>query len=206
MAEPAGTVLESSPRPADVAPAVSSWDALVAAASACTACGLARSRTRVVPGVCPPGARLLLVGEAPGAQEDAAGVPFVGRSGEVLDRLLAEAGLDRSGVAVCNVVKCRPPANRPPRRGEMSTCRPWLDRQVELVDPAVLVTLGATALAWALGPTARLADLHGRVRPLGGRRLVPTYHPAAAIRFGPRGAPLAALRADLRVAAGLLAG
>ena len=195
-----------SAQPVDLAPSLPSWASLVAAASGCTACPLAESRTRVVPGVYPVGARLLLVGEAPGAQEDATGVPFVGRSGELLDQLLAAAGLDRATLAVCNVVKCRPPANRPPRRAEVATCRPWLDRQVDLIDPAVLVTLGATALAWALGPGVRLADVHGSVVDIGGRALVPTYHPAAAIRFGPRGAPLAALRADLAVAAGLLRG
>ena len=191
-------------QPLDLAPSLASWDALVDASSGCTACPLADTRTKVVPGVYPAGARLLLVGEAPGAQEDVAGKPFVGRSGELLDGLLGEVGLDRTALAVCNVVKCRPPANRPPRRAEVATCRPWLDRQVEVIDPSVIVTLGATALAWALGRTARLADAHGTVVDHHGRALVPTYHPAAAIRFGPSGAPLAALRADLQVVAGLL--
>ena len=194
-----------SSAPADLAPPLTSWERLVEVASGCVACPLAGTRTQVVPGVRPPGARLLLVGEAPGAQEDAAGVPFVGRSGQLLDALLAEAGLDRGGVAVCKVVKWRPPGNRQPRRAEVATCRPWLDRQVELVDPAAVVTLGATALAWALGPRKRLADMRGRVLAWHGRALVATYHPAAAIRFGPRGAPLAALRTDLRLAAGLVA-
>ena len=193
-----------SAQPVDVAPSRESWASLAAAASGCTACPLALSRTRVVPGIYPVGARLLLVGEAPGAQEDATGVPFIGRSGELLDRLLAGAGLDRAMIAVCNVVKCRPPANRPPRRREVATCQPWLDRQVDLIDPAVIITLGATALAWALGPGVRLGDVHGSVLRHAERALVPTYHPAAAIRFGPRGAPLAALRADLCVAAALL--
>jgi uracil-DNA glycosylase len=190
--------------PADVAPGQTSWRSLVLAMSGCTACPLAGSRNLVVPGVCPQRPRLLLVGEAPGAAEDAGGLPFVGRSGQLLDSMLAEAGIDRRAAAVCNVVKCRPPRNRPPRRLEAATCRPWLDRQVELADPEVVVTLGSTALSWALGPAARIGRVHGCVHPLGGRALVPTYHPAAALRFGPAGEPHAALRADLRVVARLL--
>jgi uracil-DNA glycosylase family 4 len=190
--------------PADVAPVQTSWPSLAVAMSGCTACPLAGSRNLVVPGVCPPQARLLLVGEAPGAAEDAGGLPFVGRSGQLLDSMLADAGIDRRAAAVCNVVKCRPPRNRAPRRLEVATCRPWLDRQVELVDPVVVVTLGATALSWALGPAARIGQVHGCVHAVGGRALVPTYHPAAALRFGPAGEPRAALRADLLVVAQLL--
>jgi DNA polymerase len=163
----------------------------------------------VVPGVAPPGADVLLVGEAPGAQEDETGVPFVGRSGRLLDGLLGEAGLRRDQVAVANVLKCRPPANRKPRRAEVARCRPWLDRQLDLVDPVVVVALGGTAAEWFVGPGARIAALRdqGRVTPLlhGGRRLLVTYHPSAAIRFGPRGAPLAALREDLAEVARVLA-
>ena len=110
----------------------------------------------------PPGAEVLLVGEAPGAQEDAVGVPFVGRSGQLLDSLLDEAGLPRDQVAVANVLKCRPPANRKPRRAEVARCRPWLDRQIELIDPAVVVALGGTAAEWFFGPGARIATLRGR--------------------------------------------
>ncbi|MEJ7757698.1 MAG: uracil-DNA glycosylase [Nocardioidaceae bacterium] len=190
--------------PAAIASGVSTWPRLVDAMAGCPACPLSLSRTRVVTGVFPAGARVLLVGEAPGAAEDAGGLPFVGRSGQLLDTLLAAAGLARAGLAVCNVVKCRPPANRPPRAVEVRTCRPWLDRQVGLIDPAVVVTLGATALAWALGRSARLAQAHGLPHDFGERVLVPTYHPAAALRFGPRGAPMAALRADLGTVASLL--
>jgi uracil-DNA glycosylase len=196
--------VSASPLPAEAAPALDSWPALVTTMAGCPACPLALSRTRVVPGVFPRGARVLLVGEAPGADEDAAGLPFVGRSGRLLDQLLAEAGLARTDLAVCNVVKCRPPANRAPRPAEVATCRPWLDRQVQLVDPAVVVTLGATALRWALGRAAKLSEAHGRPHPFGERLLVATYHPAAALRFGPRGVPLAALRADLRLVSGLV--
>ena len=183
-----------------------SWDGLAVAMSTCTACDLALSRQRVVPGQYPPHARVLLVGEAPGREEDEGGEPFIGRSGRLLDDLLAEAGLDRADMAVVNTVKCRPPGNRKPRRAEAATCRHWLDSQVQAVDPAVVVTLGGSALAWALGPGHRLRDVRGRVHAGGaaGRPLVPTYHPAAALRFGPAGEPLAGMRTDLALVAGLL--
>lgn len=179
--------------------------ALSAKVGSCTACpDLAASRQSVVVGDFPTGARLLVVGEAPGAQEDAAGRPFVGKAGQLLDRLLGDAGLDRAGVAVANVLKCRPPGNRAPTRPEVRRCSGWLDRQVELVDPALVVTLGGTALSWALGPGNRLVDARGRVHAWRGRALIATYHPSAALRFGPDGAPMAALRADLRMAAEVL--
>jgi len=160
------------------------------------------ARTQVVPGVRPPGADVLLVGEAPGAQEDALGVPFVGRSGQLLDSLLAEVGLPRSQVAVANVLRCRPPENRKPKRAEVARCRPWLARQIELLDPAVVVALGGTATEWFFGAGARIAALREQDLTYEGRPVVVTYHPSAAIRFGPNGAPLAALRADLSLVAG----
>jgi DNA polymerase len=143
----------------------------------------------------------MLVGEAPGAQEDVAGRPFVGKAGQLLDALLAEAGIERGAVAVANVLKCRPPGNRPPTRPEATRCRGWLDRQLELVQPDLVVTLGGTALAWALGTGVRLRDARGVVHDWHERRLVVTYHPSAAIRFGPAGEPMAALRDDLKLAA-----
>ena len=196
--------------PALSAASATSWNDLVARVQGCVACEeLAASRTRVVAGQRPPGAKVLLVGEAPGAQEDETGVPFVGRSGQLLDGLLDDAGLRRDQVAVANVLKCRPPANRKPRRAEVARCRPWLDRQVDLVDPVVVVALGGTAAEWFVGPGARIAALReqGQVAPLlhRGRRLLVTYHPSAAIRFGPQGAPLAALREDLAEVARVLA-
>jgi DNA polymerase len=190
--------------PLAVAPATVSWDDLTASVRGCVACGeLAASRTQVVPGVRPAGAEVLLVGEAPGAQEDEAGVPFVGRSGQLLDTLLDEAGLARDQVAVANVLKCRPPGNRKPRRVEVERCRPWLARQIELVAPAVVVALGVTAAEWFFGAGARIATLREQPQSYAGRPLLVTYHPSAAIRFGPRGAPVAALRADLGAAARL---
>lgn len=184
--------------PVVAAASVGTWEQLVATVRGCVACPeLVVSRTQVVPGQRPPGADVLLVGEAPGAQEDLTGVPFVGRSGQLLDTLLAEAGLPRERVAVANVLRCRPPANRTPRRAEVARCRPWLTRQLELVDPVVVVALGGTAAQWFFGPGARIASLREQELSSGGRRVVVTYHPSAAIRFGPRGAPLAALREDL---------
>jgi uracil-DNA glycosylase family 4 len=172
----------------------------------CVACPeLAATRRCVVAGDFPAGARLLVVGEAPGAQEDECGRPFVGRGGQLLDRLLGEAGVDRASVAVANVLKCRPPGNRTPTRAEANRCRGWLDRQVQLLDPRLVVTLGGTALAWALGTGHRLYDVRGRLHEWNGRLLLATYHPSAALRFGPAGAPMAALRADLVLAAQALA-
>lgn len=179
---------------------------LAAAMAGCVACPeLAAARTRVVVGDTPTGARLVLVGEAPGAQEDVTGRPFVGAAGQLLDELLVAVGIDRSTVAVLNVLKCRPPANRTPRRAEAARCAGWLDRQIALVDPALVMTLGRTALTWAMSAAVTLAEVRGRVHAWRGRRLVASYHPSAAIRFGPRGEPRAALATDLRLVGDLLA-
>ena len=174
--------------------------ALADAARGCTACPeLAATRTLVVPGVVPPGARLLLVGEAPGAQEDQTGLPFVGRSGQLLDELLAGLGIARADVGVLNTLKCRPPGNRPPRPAETRTCRGWTERQLALADPRVVVALGLSATRWFLGPTP-LAAVRGRLHDVDGRRVLPTYHPSAALRFGPAGEPRRLLREDLALA------
>ena len=169
-------------------------------ARGCTACPeLAATRTHVVPGAFPAGARLLVLGEAPGAQEDESGLPFVGRSGQLLDALLAEVGADRVEVGVLNTVKCRPPGNRPPTLPESATCRCWTARQLELAAPAVVVALGLSATRWFLGP-GTLASLRGRLRDVGGLRVLPTYHPSAALRHGPQGEPRRLLRDDLALA------
>lgn len=182
------------------------WDELAGRIRGCTRCAeLAASRTQVVPGVLPAGARLLLVGEAPGATEDSTGVPFAGRAGQLLDGVLESAGLDRSQVGVVNVLRCRPPANRKPSRTEVAACRPWLAAQLALADPELVVTLGGTAAEWFLGRGVRLGASRGVVHEVDGRRVVVTYHPSAALRFGPNGAPLAALRDDLAWVAGMLA-
>lgn len=183
------------------------WETLSAAIRMCTACAeLAETRTTVVVGEAPARPRLALVGEAPGAQEDAAGRPFVGRAGALLDTLMAEVGLQRDELAVLNVIKCRPPGNRVPRPVEVASCRPWLEQQLDLIGPVVTVALGLSATRWFLGPTSTLGAVRGRLHHVGGRQVLPTYHPSAALRFGPAGAPLAALRADLGYAVTVLAG
>lgn len=181
------------------------WSSLAATSASCVACPeLARTRTTVVVGDAPDGARLALVGEAPGADEDRTGRPFVGRAGRLLDDLLGEAGLDRAGVAVVNVLQCRPPGNRTPTRTEAARCRGWLDRKLELIDPALVVTLGLSAAVAFLGRGVKLGEIRGTVQTAYGRRVLPTYHPSAAIRFGPDGAPRAFLREDLATAARLV--
>ena len=182
-------------------------DVLAGRARGCTACPeLAATRTHVVPGAFPAGARLLVLGEAPGAQEDERGEPFVGRSGQLLDALLAEVGGDRADVGVLNTLKCRPPGNRPPTRPESATCRGWTWRQLELAAPAVVVALGLSAAGWFLGP-GTLSSLRGRLHEVdlpgtdGVRvRVLPTYHPSAALRHGPQGEPRRLLRDDLALA------
>jgi len=190
--------------PTELAPNMASWTDLVETVTGCVACAeLAAGRTHVVPGVYPTGADVLLIGEAPGAQEDASGVPFVGKAGQVLDAVLGAAGLPRERVAVANVLKCRPPGNRKPKRAEMATCTPWLDRQLQLIDPVLVVTLGGTAAEWALGSGTKIASARAVAHEFRGRALLVTYHPSAAIRFGPNGAPMRALREDLTTAARL---
>ena len=188
--------------PAQLAPGTPDLVALAALTRGCRACPeLAQTRTQVVPGEVPRDARLLLMGEAPGAQEDESGLPFVGRSGQLLDALLADAGLARDDVAVLNTIKCRPPGNRPPSRTETATCRPWTERQLALAAPQVVVSLGLSATRWFLGPTS-LAAVRGRLHDVaGGWRVLPTYHPSAAIRFGPQGEPRRLLAEDLALAA-----
>ena len=192
---------------ARVAAAAPDWASLAAVNRPCVACPeLASTRQHVVVGDVPVGpARFALVGEAPGAREDETGRPFVGKSGALLDALLAEAGLDRGEAAVLNVVKCRPPGNRTPKAPEVARCSGWLRRQLELLDPPVVVALGLSAAKWFLGPRTVLAQVRGRPHPIDGRSVWATYHPSAAIRFGPNGAPRAGLLADLTAVAGSLA-
>ena len=144
-----------------------------------TGCGFEPCTTasRMVPGEGNPAARIMLVGEAPGATEDAQGRPFVGRAGRLLDELLLEAGLERSDVWITNVVKARPPKNRDPKAGEVAHCMPWLQAEVALIRPRVIVPLGRHALKH-FAPSARIADVHGRLIE---ERLFPLYPPAAAM-------------------------
>jgi len=159
------------------------WRDFAADVDACTACGLARTRNRSVPGVGDPRADWLFVGEAPGAEEDAKGEPFVGQAGRLLDSMLAALGIARGNcVYIANVLKCRPPGNRAPEPGEAQACRPYLDRQVALIEPKVIVALGKSAATVLLDVDATIASLRGRVHRYGGVPLVVTYHPAYLLR------------------------
>jgi uracil-DNA glycosylase len=151
----------------------------------CTRCDLFLSRTRVVPGAGAEDADILIVGEAPGASEDRQGVPFVGRSGALLESMLGEAGLSRDEVFIANTIRCRPPQNRTPRAAELRACAGWLQEQVRILDPAIVVTLGRLALQHFL-PSARVTRLQGERHEIvyGDRTLTlfPLIHPAAVLR------------------------
>ena len=149
----------------------------------CQDCALARGRTKVVPGEGPEDAELLFIGEAPGWYEDQQGRPFVGSAGEYLDQLLASVGLSRKQVYIANVVKCRPPDNREPLSGEIEACRRWLDRQIEIIQPKVIVTLGRYSLARYF-PKESVGKIHGKARKIDGVIYYPMYHPAAALHQG----------------------
>ncbi len=157
-------------------------DAIAARVAACTACGLAQGRKHTVPGEGDPAARLMLVGEGPGANEDATGRPFVGAAGTLLTQILGSIGIPRESVFIANVVKCRPPQNRKPLPDEAAACLPYLRRQVQLVRPNVILALGATAAEALLGGRQTLGQMRGAVHSYGGVPLVVTYHPAALLR------------------------
>jgi DNA polymerase len=172
----------------------------------CTRCPLADTRTTVVFGNGDADADLMFVGEAPGANEDREGLPFVGQAGKLLDKLLGEIGMDRGQVFVANVLKCRPPGNRDPQPGEIETCEPYLFRQVELIEPLVVCTLGNFSTKLLRGDSTGITRLHGQaeVLTIGPRavRLYPLFHPAAAL-YTPR--TLETLRADFQRIPELLA-
>ena len=187
----------------------SELEGVAAEAAGCTRCRLHQSRTQVVFGQGDPHADLMFVGEAPGFHEDRQGIPFVGPSGQLLNRLLEGIGLRREDVYICNVVKSRPPQNRDPQPDEIAACRPWLDAQIRLVDPKVVVTLGNFAAKTLLETTTGITRLRGQTYPFQGRVLLPTFHPAAALHAqGRRTAgpsPLEAMEGDFQVLAELLA-
>lgn len=159
------------------------WTAFAADVDACTACGLCRARHKSVPGVGDRNADWLFVGEAPGAEEDARGEPFVGQAGRLLDNMLAALRLSRErNVYIANVLKCRPPNNRTPEPGEAESCRPYLERQIALLQPKLIVALGKSAASLLLHTDATIASLRGRVHRYGGVPLVVTYHPAYLLR------------------------
>lgn len=147
----------------------------------CTLCNLHHGRVRGVPGEGPPDARMMVIGEGPGYHENRQGRPFVGPSGQFLDELLTLAGLQRNDVFISNVIKCRPPDNRDPAPDELAICtRTYLLRQIELIDPPVIVTLGRFSMALYF-PKERISRMHGQARRIGGRVVVPLMHPAAAL-------------------------
>ena len=148
----------------------------------CTRCALHKGRNKLVFGDGNPAARLMFVGEGPGADEDAQGLPFVGKAGQLLNNMIAAMGLKREDVYIANVVKCRPPGNRTPEPDEGNTCSPFLFRQIDVVRPQVLVALGATAATYLLGQRQPLAGLRGRVHAFRGTQLIVTYHPAYLLR------------------------
>jgi DNA polymerase len=172
-----------------------SWDDLRETALGCTRCELAQTRTQVVFGVGDPHADLLFVGEGPGEQEDLQGEPFVGRAGRLLTSLIEGIGLTRADVYIANVVKCRPPGNRDPRPNEIEACRPYLEAQIDHLDPRVVVTLGNFATKLLLETKEGITRLRGRERPFRDRAtLIPVLHPSAVLRSG--GTALAQTRAD----------
>lgn len=148
----------------------------------CTRCKLHEQRTNVVFGVGDPGARLMFIGEGPGADEDARGEPFVGRAGKKLDEMISAIGLARSEVYIANIVKCRPPKNRDPERDEVETCSPFLERQIEAIRPKVIVTLGAPATKTLLQTRIGITKLRGQWHGFRGIPVMPTFHPAYLLR------------------------
>jgi uracil-DNA glycosylase len=187
----AGDVAPMPAAPVGAATAAMGWDELEQAVSRCTACPLAATRTQTVFGVGHRSAHWMIIGEAPGAEEDARGEPFVGQAGRLLDNMLASAGLSRQGnapgsVFIANVLKCRPPGNRNPEPSEVACCQPFLLRQIELVAPRMILVMGRFAAQSLLGTDASIASLRGRPQDVhvGGRRVpvVVTYHPAYLLR------------------------
>lgn len=171
--------------PADARPAAGGgpgWDALAAAVRSCRLCSLCETRTQTVFGVGNRAARLMVVGEAPGAEEDRQGEPFVGRAGQLLNSMLRAAGFERGAVYVANVLKCRPPNNRDPSNEEAAKCLPYLRRQIELVAPAAILCVGRIAAQRLLDTEQPVGKLRGRVHDLDGVPVVVTYHPAYLLR------------------------
>lgn len=182
-APPAGLPLALDPNPESPVGTMD-WEALRSAVAVCQACDLCATRTQTVFGVGNREAPLLVIGEAPGADEDRAGEPFVGRAGQLLNRMLSSIGLPRQQVYIANILKCRPPGNRDPRAEEILRCQPYLYRQIELIGPRVILALGRIAAQSLLGPDQPLARLRGRWFELG-PRAIPlriTYHPAYLLR------------------------
>jgi uracil-DNA glycosylase len=148
--------------------------------SGCIQCALHRGRTKTVPGDGPVDALVVFVGEAPGFHEDQQGIPFVGAAGRLLNELLEKAGIQRNQVFITNVIKCRPPGNRDPNPDEVDACKDYLDEQLDIISPRVIVTLGRHSMARAF-PDEKISIVHGQPRRVGNRVYFPMYHPAAAL-------------------------
>ena len=158
------------------------WDALYEACMSCQKCGLAETRHNVVFGEGPRDAEVMFIGEGPGEQEDLTGRPFVGRAGQFLDDMLAMIDLKRDKVFIGNMVKCRPPKNRDPAISEQEACAEWLQRQIELLEPKMIVCLGRIAAMKFIKPDFRITQEHGKWFDVNGRRVMALYHPAALLR------------------------
>lgn len=158
------------------------WESLKHDCKSCRACSLGDTRHNLVFGVGNEQAEVMLIGEGPGEQEDLKGIPFVGPAGKLLDDMLEMIDLDRSKVYIANIVKCRPPRNRDPLNVEQEACRPWLDRQIALVDPKIIVCLGRIAAMSLIKEDFRITREHGRWFDLGSRRIMASYHPSALLR------------------------
>jgi len=168
-------------------------------ASTCVRCRLSQGRTQVVYGVGDPDADLMFIGEAPGFHEDKQGVPFVGAAGQLLNRLLADSGIERDEVYINNVILCRPPGNRDPLPDELEACRPWLDERIAIIDPAVIVSLGNWATRYILGSNVSISRVRGQRFPWNGRIVIPTFHPAAVLHGGGENSTqMTALRMDFQ--------
>ena len=178
--------LRQRPSPAAEKPSARGWVELKQAVPGCTACGLHKSRTQTVFGVGDEQADWMLVGEAPGAEEDRLGEPFVGQAGKLLDNMLAAIDLKRGeNVYIANVLKCRPPANRNPEADEVAKCTPFLKDQISLIKPKLIIAMGRFAAQTLLASDASIASLRGRVYRYEGVPLIVTYHPAYLLRSLP---------------------
>lgn len=158
------------------------WDELRAAVAGCTRCSLCETRTQTVFGVGDPAAEWMIIGEAPGAEEDRRGEPFVGRAGKLLDEMLRSVGQSRETAFIANILKCRPPNNRDPKAEESAACRGYLERQIELVQPGIILAVGRIAAQLLLASDAPVGRLRGSVHDLDGIPVVVTYHPAYLLR------------------------
>ena len=170
------------PAAEEVAAANLDWAGLREAVAACTRCELAQSRTNTVFGVGNEAADWMIIGEAPGAEEDRQGEPFVGRAGKLLDQMLFAIGQSRDSVFIANILKCRPPHNRDPKPGEAAACRGYLERQIELIQPKIILAVGRIAAQTLLGSDEPVGRMRGRAYDLDGIPLVVTYHPAYLLR------------------------